>query len=552
MLLTTIPNARLMAFGYISDLATGSHNRMGIRQHAESLLLHLRNNRQNALLNRPLVFVCHSLGGLVTKEALILDARKQPSSKVLESTKLIVFLGTPHRGSYVLESKTVYVLEKIAKAAQQEIPPNLKSALKVRSDELFDINEDFVTVKRDTAIVSFYEQKDTKIIGDLVVDKDSAALHCENAENIPLYRDHRDLIRFENAEDDTYRQICQTIGRKLTSIADLKATHDDKAFISDLFLKCIESLGTTGSDNRLTEIVEPSEHTLDWLWKDDTNFTHWLAEGRDTFWVNGKPGSGKSVLMKEVSSGAQKKHMKPKSITARHFFNSRGTAKEQSFEAFLRSILKQILEQAPDMFEFVVHRFREQDHKFPFAFWKANRAETPWTLRTLKDTLNDIVAGSSCIDAICIFVDALDECENMSIGGFGSYFKQLCDRATTIDIKICCSSRHVPDDFLTEGAKCRGLVIQDKNSEAIARFVNDRWASTVSSSESSTEETGENLQTFKNDIIARADGVFLWVCTTNSASVSLFDSWLTFLSGQYCPWPNGKWCRGWEFDLRTA
>jgi hypothetical protein len=42
-----------MAFGYVADFSTGSQNSMGIRQHAEALLVNLRNNRPKELVSHP-------------------------------------------------------------------------------------------------------------------------------------------------------------------------------------------------------------------------------------------------------------------------------------------------------------------------------------------------------------------------------------------------------------------------------------------------------------------------------------------------------------------
>lgn len=41
----TLPQARIMVFGYVADISAGATNTLGVYQHAEGLLLHLKNNR---------------------------------------------------------------------------------------------------------------------------------------------------------------------------------------------------------------------------------------------------------------------------------------------------------------------------------------------------------------------------------------------------------------------------------------------------------------------------------------------------------------------------
>lgn len=62
----------------------------------------------------------------------------------------------------------VSAIEKIAKISLKEIPANLRSALVPRADELFALNSDFVNIKASIPIVNFFEQKETKYLGDLV------------------------------------------------------------------------------------------------------------------------------------------------------------------------------------------------------------------------------------------------------------------------------------------------------------------------------------------------------------------------------------------------
>jgi hypothetical protein len=48
-----IPDARIMVFGYLADVAAGSSNSLGVYQHAQSLVLQLKNNRTGVKVRKP-------------------------------------------------------------------------------------------------------------------------------------------------------------------------------------------------------------------------------------------------------------------------------------------------------------------------------------------------------------------------------------------------------------------------------------------------------------------------------------------------------------------
>jgi hypothetical protein len=274
-------------------------------------------------------------------------------------------MGTPHRGSHVLEKTKVTILEKIAKAAFHEIPYNLKTALQPRANELFEINDTFASVKGSLAIVNFYEQKHMKGLDELIVDKDSAVLWFDNEESIPVYRDHRELIRFEDSDDDAYRLVFQTLQAKISTLLHRDGGKAIEDVTKQMRMACLRSLKFAESEKRVNDISEPSENTLDWLYEEVVGFKKWLGQDTGIYWVGGKPGSGKSTLMKEIACQYHEKYSKKGSVTATHFFDDRGTFLERSFEGFLKSILEQILRQEPLLFDCLMEVFRKHfDHRW--------------------------------------------------------------------------------------------------------------------------------------------------------------------------------------------
>lgn len=96
----------------------GPTSKNGIFQHGNSFLRAVDRARIGCH-HRPIVFVAHSLGGLVVKQALI-EARKQTHEPdlldVYNSTHAIIFFGTPHRGSDL--ASWGLMLSTIAEAVQ--------------------------------------------------------------------------------------------------------------------------------------------------------------------------------------------------------------------------------------------------------------------------------------------------------------------------------------------------------------------------------------------------------------------------------------------------
>ena len=91
---------------------------------------------------------------------------------IYQSTKGLVFLGTPHAGSAIDKKKRIWILKKVAKIAFTEVPPKLESALELHSDELGDLADDFRKItlwtERKLTIYTYYETHSMAAVGERV------------------------------------------------------------------------------------------------------------------------------------------------------------------------------------------------------------------------------------------------------------------------------------------------------------------------------------------------------------------------------------------------
>jgi len=96
-----VPKARVMSFSYNSMLqfskSTSDVSTFSL-QLLEAMVAERRSLDESG---RPVIFICHSLGGLVFKQAYLL-ASDHASHRTLKTRfQGVIFFGTPHRGSVI-------------------------------------------------------------------------------------------------------------------------------------------------------------------------------------------------------------------------------------------------------------------------------------------------------------------------------------------------------------------------------------------------------------------------------------------------------------------
>lgn len=129
---------------------------------------HCGNADLSQLERWPIIFICHSMGGIVVKKALkITTVDHLRYAPIFKATCAILFLATPHSGSAAANLGTV--IANIANVASLgRVRNGLVALLKNNSHELSVIARDFRGLTENIKIYSFYEQVKTLSFGDVV------------------------------------------------------------------------------------------------------------------------------------------------------------------------------------------------------------------------------------------------------------------------------------------------------------------------------------------------------------------------------------------------
>jgi len=220
-----IPSVAVWTLGYPANAFAWQGFTMELEKRAENIT--------NLLLtcpgldnNRPIIFVTHSMGGLLVKYILCRALGgfcTEPDAKSLvERTKGIVFLSTPHTGANLAN-----FIEFVASLFTN---PNV-SELKKDEPKLLALNQDFCENfdRLDLQVRVFYEKIPTPIrkgiVGNLirkiVVDEDSATFDRDKMPNVPMTpidADHSSICWVQSYQFRNQEQLYGNVIRFINAI----------------------------------------------------------------------------------------------------------------------------------------------------------------------------------------------------------------------------------------------------------------------------------------------------------------------------------------------
>lgn len=169
--------ANVLVYGYNADVYSrrndSSASAQFIHQHAQTLVTNLTLFRRGERTGRnPIIWICHSLGGILVKRALLYsnDVRgphHEDFRSIYVSTFGIIFLGTPHTGSNAADWGLMLqaMADTVIPRRFFESESVLLRTLRKDSETLVNINDHFLDIYQRFRIHMAHENHKTDIKG---------------------------------------------------------------------------------------------------------------------------------------------------------------------------------------------------------------------------------------------------------------------------------------------------------------------------------------------------------------------------------------------------
>ncbi|KAJ8111701.1 hypothetical protein OPT61_g5766 [Boeremia exigua] len=591
------PDVRILTWGYDTVITKGWQraNKNNLFAHARDFMYALERERP---YQRPLIFVAHSLGGIMVKEVL---RRSETSTEqgifdILSSTAAIIFMGTPHRGSPGLANLGEIVRRTASTVLRVDSNAAVLRTLGCDSPELELCRESFTAQWRryNFRVKTIQEALPIGGVGigrfaDKVVPDTSSSLDDarEHAETISA--NHMEMARFSGPEDVGYQKIAGEIRIVIESLyrlcdqqpvtivtppstsptvvprsllqpfgyERLQSSHADdqgvpqllvpyqhhelmrprivelpapvnlslspspatstgpasrpRPALSALEIECLQFLSFDQLGARQDNIKPELEGTCTWIF-DHPAFREW-EDRRDAgthkgmLWIKGKPGAGKSVIMKKLLRTVEDREL-PNSIVASFFFNARGADLERNTTGMTQSLLHQLLQQHSGM--------RQNFVQF---YSKRKQAHSQVILREIE--LRNHISRYLSMPVgkpVFLFIDALDECKEDEVREVVSYLRELTDAAYEAGnvVNVCMSSRRYPTISVS---RCPEIDVEEGNRADVTRYV---YKKICAHADGSVPELLAVL------IDSKASHVFLWAVLVVEMVLRGWDSGVPF------------------------
>ena len=400
--------------------------------------------------------------------------------------------------------------------------------MEIGSEILERISRSFGQILSDGRIKvhSFREELPTK--GMMVVGPVSSTTSYLHETRGSLHANHRTMAKFSCLKDIKFQRVVSVLQGWFAEYLKIQSSHQrfhdgmknpslpDGLIFDKELQACLMSLHSHYAKRRHEDIEPAYPRTYSWLFGHQVRFEDWL-EGKNPsnlYWVQGKPGSGKSTLMKYainhyLTRELLSKYDKGFWVVVGFFFHDRGMTMQKSAEGFLRHILHQILDQQKQLFVLIYPIFKEIIKQQEWSNDKSISLTDEWTLGRLRQAMTLIGRKTVTGVNVCLFVDALDEHD----GSHGELILILRGIVQLTDnplfrVRLAMAGR--PENvFKSAFQSCPGFAIHEYTTDDIRYYTEERIQAEMRGNLNA--ESDEEAKNLVESIVQKAQGIFMWV-----------------------------------------
>ena len=365
MLPRTIANARIMVFEYESQwFGRGSINQR--LSNVADQLVHALSDQRSRGSKRPIVFVCHCLGGIIVEKALLTaQLRQNDYPNIFMSVVGCIFLGTPFRGTKSQSKATL--LAEMAETVGLGVNSGLLRVLEEGSETLKDLLSDFSALARESNmhLFCFFEQHASDMINlifkgshpkhkEIIVDEDSA--HIDGYRTGALAADHFGLNKFAGPKDGRYISVSGEVKaavQKAPGILKSRQNTIRQTLVDDATYQTIlDDLKATDPQKDLQDSLRGRPmNQASWALTNE-NYVKWKeAKCSKVLWIHGNAGKGQPVIACSIMHQLEEEIKQAECVYLAYFFCDEKDSHRRTIRDVLKLLIRQMIWKNRDLAE---------------------------------------------------------------------------------------------------------------------------------------------------------------------------------------------------------
>ncbi|OLN82235.1 Ankyrin repeat domain-containing protein 17 [Colletotrichum chlorophyti] len=410
------PRARILLYQYESAWVGDLKVKTFMRDIAKSMLEGLQANRQG-IRDRPIVFIGHSMGGLVIAKAITLAAEtyREIFPRMFECIAGCAFFGTPFGGAHV--AAVASMLGDIGEQLGYTKSSTLVKMMTPGDESLNELKGDFLRLAFKLSPVvqlfCFYENHPTdftqerygaamsKIAKTVVPKKFQDFVSRESAtlpgiEEMGLAANHRDLVKFSDFKDPRYQLVREPLKRLIhgANLVVKNRLNSTRGIEPEVVNQVMELLNG-GQASKKRKMLTPQFPPSIWVPK-ETEYLDWLKEDQgqkkrgQALYIRGPEGRGKTRatmaaledIEQLIHSDEKESHGRGQVLLAYFFCDP--SSDFLTAEDLLKSLVRQLIGQQATLAVYAKHFVKKKGDD-------SSKTSANLTVENLWQTLQDML-----------------------------------------------------------------------------------------------------------------------------------------------------------------